>query len=575
MSDYMDPKMWCIWKPAQSGKTRSMQEWIRDNEETAEHLNILITSNNRLLVSQLTKRMRDNFSDSSSESDDGSDDGSEAPDDHIDTASKIFSWMSGTKKTNISVAELADNVKEDNVNMVCCCAHKARFKYIIKLLENLEKSKNFSKRISVWIDEADVSVKMWARTFNFTKFVRVDRVVLVSATFDSVFKYYKNIRIRGYETVYNATTYLRYGECNVVPIEDNKGSALSYLAGILAEHPEIAKPGMKLFAPGEIEVASHDAIANLLLSKGFAVLILNGQRKVVILPTGEVIKVTLSLSSEAPGELSEALSELYSKNDLSRFPFAVTGQICLGRGITLQSQTLDKKTGELIRQFMFTHGVVPDLKDFAAIYQCLARMLGNTKEFHGFEAPTIYCSHRTNVVCEYLARVSENIARIVHEKGLINISLADIEKLVGVMDEIRPLTPEEKERILINSEHQQNVKLEEFATMKDLHIRFKEILKERHECKWSGRSPAEPQRDADGNYKCSIGQRSEVQTADAIRKFAVGMRSWGSGATEAKRGDLIHRVYASVDAGVPKLFLRWTYSSPLPDVPQVANIPVA
>jgi hypothetical protein len=566
MSDYMDPKMWCIWKPAQSGKTRSMQEWIRDNEETAEHLNILITSNNRLLVSQLTKRMRDNFSDSSSESDEGSDNGSEAPDDHIDTANKIFSWMSGTTKTNISVAELADNVKEDNVNMVCCCAHKARFKYIIKLLENLEKSKNFNKRISIWIDEADASVKMWAHTFNFTKFKRVDRVVLVSATFDAVFKYYKRIRIRGYEVVYNAPTYLRYEECNVIEVEDNKGSALSYLAGILAKYPEIVRPGTKLFAPGEIEIASHDAIAELLLSKGFAVMVLNGQRKVVILPTGEVIKVALSLSSDAPGELSDALAKIYAdkKLNLARFPFAVTGQICLGRGITFQSEN-----------FMFSCGIVPDLKDFAAIYQCLARMLGNTKEFPGFEKPTIYCSRRTNVICKHMARISENIARIVHEKGLINISLADIENLVGVMDEIRPLTPEEKERILINNEHQKNVQLEEFATMKDLHSRFKEILRERRECKWSGRFPAEPQRDADGNYKCSIGQRSEVQTADAIRKFAVGMRSWGSGATEAERGDLIHRVYASVDSGVPKLFLRWTYSAPRADVPQEAVIETA
>lgn len=563
MLDYMDPKMWCIWKPAQSGKTRSMQEWIRSNDETAKHLHILITSNNRLLNAQLTKRMRDDFTDSSSESESESDDGSEAPDDYIDVASKIFSWMSGTTKTNIRVGELADNIKEDNVNMVVCCAHKARFKYIIELLKNLEKSKSFSKRIAVWIDEADVSVKMWAHAFNFTKFERVDRVVLVSATFESVFQHYQNIRIRGYAVVYNAPTYLRYEECNVIEVEDNKGSALSYIAGVLAEHPEISAPGSKLFAPGEIEVASHDAIAELLLARGFAVMILNGQRKVIVLPTGEVIKVALKLSSDAPDELSDTLAKVYADNNLARFPFAVTGQICLGRGITFQS-----------KGFMFKYGIVPYLKDFAAIYQCLARMLGNTKEFPGFEKPTIYCSRRTNVVCKHLARISENIARIVHEKGMTNVNLEQIAELVGVMDEIRILTPEEKDRKIRDSEHLENVRLEEFATMKDLHLRFKEILTEHRVCKWSGRSPAEPHRDSDGNYKCSIGQRSEVQTADAIRKFAVGMRSWGSGATESARGDLIHRVYASMDAGVPKLFLRWTYSMP-PDVPQVAVIETA
>jgi len=564
MSDYMDPKMWCMWKPAQSGKTRSMQEWIRQNEETAEHLNILITSNNRLLVSQLTKRMRDDFADSGSESETESDDGSDVPDDHIDEESRVFSWMSGTAKTNIKVGELANFIKEDIVTMVCCCAHKARFRYIIELLKDLEKSKSFSKRISIWIDEADVSVKMWARTFNFTKFNRVDRVVLVSATFDAVFKYYKHIRIRGYEVVYNAPTYLRYAECTVIEEEDNKESALSYLAGILMKYPEIVAPGTKLFAPGEIEVASHDAIAEFLLSKGFAVMVLNGQRKVIILPTGETIKVPLKLSNESPGELSAALAKIYTDENLARFPFAVTGQICLGRGITFQSES-----------FMFNCGVIPDLKDFAAIYQCVARVLGNTKEFIEFQKPTIYCTRRTNVVCKYLANVSENIARIAYEKGLTNLSINQIEELVGVMEEIRLPTPEEKERKSINGEHLENVRLEEFATMKELHSRFKEIIKEHSMCKWSGRSPAEPQRDAAGNYKCSIGQRSEVQSADAIRKFAVGMRSWGSGATEAGRGDLIHRVYASVDAGVPRLFLRWTYSMPSPDVPQTAEVPMA
>jgi hypothetical protein len=290
-------------------------------------------------------------------------------------------------------------------------------------------------------------------------------------------------------------------------------------------------------------------------------MILNGQRKVIVLPTGKEIKIELTLNSQNPGELSAALSSIYVEHNLSQFPFAVTGQICLGRGITFQS-----------KDFMFDYGIIPDLKDFAATYQCVARVLGNTKEFPGFENPTIYCSRRTNVICKHLARISENIARLSHEKGLSEISLVDIEELIGRMEDIRLLTADEKERKLIEKEHLKNVRLEEFATMRDLHNRFKEILKEHSNCKWSGRSPAEPQRDAAGNYKCSIGKRSEVQTADAIRKFAVGMRSWGSGATEAERGDLIHRVYASVDAGVPRLFLRWTYSEPI-DVPQDAEVP--
>ena len=417
----MHPKMWCIWKPAQSGKTRSMQEWIRENEETAEHLNILIASNNRLLAAQLTKRFQDDgFGSSGSESEISDEDDRSEADDHIDEVSKVYSWMSGSGRPRIDVGTLADHIKEDDVTMLVCCANKTRMIHIKKLLENLEKSKVFNKRISIWIDEADVSVKLWTKTVDFTKFSHVDRVVLVSATFDSVFKMYDTIRIKGYEEVFNLPTYLRYEECEITEEEENKNSCFEYLKGILDKHPEMSEPGAKLFVPGEIKVSTHDEIAEMLRARKFAVMVLNGQRKEIVLPDGSKIRISLAANIEAPGELSSKLAELYVQHGLSRFPFAITGQICLGRGITFQSPN-----------FMFTHGVIPDLKDEAAIYQCVARLLGNTKEFDGFAPPKVYCTYRTNVVCKHLARIAENVARVAHERGWVDVSMEMIKEVAG------------------------------------------------------------------------------------------------------------------------------------------------
>ena len=546
----MHPKMWCMFKPAQSGKTRTTQEEIRNNEETAEHLNILITSNNRLLVSQLTKRMTDDgFGSSEGDSDTTDDDRTEA-DDRIDEVDKVFSWMSGSGKTNISVGKLANEIKEDRVTMVVCCAHKARFGYICELLKDLDSSKVFKKRVSIWIDEADVSVKMWAKKFDFTKFERVDRVVLISATFESVFKYYESIRIRGYETVYNEPTYLKYSECDVVRVEHLEDEDTeAYLSRILSQRPEMCRPGVKLFAPGEVEVSTHEKITSLLKARGFAVMILNGQRKEIVLPDDS--KIQLNFNPNRPEEMSKVLADVYKQNNLSRFPFAITGQICLGRGITFQSS-----------EFMFDYGVIPELKDYAAIYQCVARLLGNTKLFTGFKKPTVFCNRRTDVVCRHLAKVAENIARIVFENGLSDISEKDIEKLLGEMDTIKELTPEQKERASVRKEQEENVRIEEFATMKELLARYKEIRKSHEMCSLPNRSPAEPHRDEEGFYKSSIGGRSEIQRAEAIRNFAVGMRSWGAGSSESKRGDLIYRVYAGYDDSTPVLFLRWTFTLP-------------
>ena len=547
----MHPKMWCMWKPAQSGKTRSMQEWIRDNEETAEHLNILITSNNRLLVAQLTKRMKDDgFGDSSSDEEDGDEEESNLADDHIDPASKVFSWMSGTSKTKIGVGDLTLSILEDEVKMVCCCAHKVRFKYIIALLDRLEKSKNFNKRISIWIDEADASVKMWAKTFDFVKFIRVDRVVLVSATFESVFKYYKHIRIRGYKVTFNEPTYLRYAECNVIVDEQDNCDAVGYLEKVLDKYPDICEPGSRLFAPGEVDCASHDNIAELLRSRGFAVMIINGQRKEIVMPDGSKIKIPLKISVDDPAELSSALSDLYAKHNLADVPFAITGQICLGRGITFQSQG-----------FMFDYGVVPNLRDDAAIYQCVARLLGNTKQFTGFKRPTIYCTNATDVVCNHLAKKSENIARIAYERGLPDFNQHDIVDCIGEMPSKKKLTPEQEKAKKLEIEQEKNVRLEEFPTMRDLHDRIREIEKELPTVKWSHRFPAAPHIDkVTGKYMCSLGKSSKVQSTDDVRSFAVGLRSWGSGVTESERGEMIFRVYAGYTDGVVTFFLRWTFS---------------
>jgi len=428
----MHPKMMCIWKPAQSGKTRTMIEEIRARG-LADYLNIIICSNNRLLVAQTTKRMGDadiGNRDVVYDDDEGEDEDDSTVDDYIDTTNKIFSWMTGTGKPNTSVGALADEIKEDNVLMVCCCSHKARFIYIKKLLENLNSSRHFTKKVNIWIDEADVSVKTWSNpNFAYGDFGIVDRIVLISATFEKIFDRYKQITIQPFsqEEIYNAPTYLRLAECEFV-IADSRAGAPKYLADLVHAHPEMCEPGSKVFAPGDITVASHDEIATILKVEGFAVMVLNGQRKVIILPDGsDPIPVPFKLNPANPSELSIELARLYEVNNLSRFPFAVTGQLCLGRGITFQSDT-----------FMFGYGVIPHIGDPSAASQCISRMIGNIKLYPGFAKPTIYCSELTKNTTKHLANVAENISRIAGEKGWNTLTRDQIHSELGDRE---PCTP--------------------------------------------------------------------------------------------------------------------------------------
>lgn len=418
----MSPKMQCLWRPAQSGKTKKMTEIICEHESGAEHLNILICSNARLLVSQTTARMkRDLFraeddSDSDESVSSNSSSVSEDPaysDDRID--GNVFSWMSGTGSTNISTGELADRIKEGEVTMIVCCSHKKRFKYIIELLINLNKSRLFTKRINIFGDEADAYINLLSSPdLDFTRFEKVDHVYLVSATFNSVVKRYGRIRVMGfYET--HPETYMPLQECNIVPF-NGMGDVVENLTSVLREHREMCAPGVRLFAPGMIDIASHDAVLDTLVALGFAVMILNGRRKCIVCPDGTTIPLVLRMDPTNPDEISMVLAYVYVQHDLKRWPFAVTGQMCLSRGITFQSA-----------EFMFDYGVLPDLRDPATAYQCLARLLGNIRGFPGFKAPTVFMSDVMKSITIAQEKIAIKIAQMVASEGWCDVGIEEME----------------------------------------------------------------------------------------------------------------------------------------------------
>jgi hypothetical protein len=80
-------------------------------------------------------------------------------------------------------------------------------------------------------------------------------------------------------------------------------------------------------------------------------------------------------------------------------PFAVTGNLCIGRGITFASKIDDN-------EFVFTHGIIPDVSNGDEGYQMVARCCGNIKNFAKYHKPLIYVSEKTDL----LIRQQENLA---------------------------------------------------------------------------------------------------------------------------------------------------------------------
>lgn len=417
----LSEKVYCLWRAAQSGKTRKIMEMIRSTPELAAGFHIVICANIRLQVEQLTSRMKRELfylPDEDSDSDSVYSGGTEDDDDKIE--GEVCTWLSGASaKKKMTKGELANEIKEERVSMVVCCSHKTRFKHLVSLLEDLEKSRLFNKQITVWIDEADASVKLWSTPeLDLTRFTKVQRMNLVSATFNSVVHRFGRIRVMGYPDTH-PETYMPLKECNLV-VQPVYASPVDTLTAVLEKHPEMCAPGARVFAPALVARATHDGVAEFLTSKGFAVMVLNGERKCIECPDGQVIPIVLNINGLDPDEIATVLPRLYEEYNLARWPFAVTGQMCLGRGITFQSS-----------EFAFDFGVMPDLPDPASAYQCVARLLGNVKGYPDWKAPTVFTSVRMKNWMLAEEHVAIRIATEVASKGWADVGEEEIDTVLS------------------------------------------------------------------------------------------------------------------------------------------------
>jgi hypothetical protein len=112
---------------------------------------------------------------------------------------------------------------------------------------------------------------------------------------------------------------------------------------------------------------------------------------------------------------------------------------------------------------------------------------------------------------------------------------------------------------VVESAPKYTVYVNEFKSMEDLNVYWKDISKSSKNC-------LTPRRNEYGKYTCALGSKSSVHTVSDIRsrRYDTGTHEWGSGITDFKdkpSGSYIARVYAGYDGEIPVFFLRWTVKS--------------
>ena len=414
-----DSKLRGILLPAQSGKTRKVQDEIKRFKLVDgfyggnADINIIISANNKILVTQTATRMSKEMVYSIAESDD------EQANDFINE--KTYAWTSGAKKNNISSEALAWKICTGEITMVFVCAHKGRLTYVSKLLKMLNDHTPFAenKKVHIWIDEADATEKLWSKFPEVALLSIVAKTTLVSATFPKKMAQKYHITPVPYQ-VTHPDCYRGFKDCNVIKSDILANNAAEYVSEIILKYRDsIVVPGMRAFIPGDITKASHEEVADVLKGYGFNVAIINGERKEIRMKDGTSsidLRPYLTMSADdSPEEFSTSLSRIYAQNPkLQAAPFAITGNVCIGRGVTF---ICAPKAGDH-NGFVFDLGIVPPIADKCAAYQVMSRLYGNCGAFPSYQPPTIYTNNAMAKKVEEQEYIAINFARMIYEENI-------------------------------------------------------------------------------------------------------------------------------------------------------------
>ena len=489
-------KLKCLYLPAQSGKTRKVEDLIAHYKDIHDcfgdgDVNIIISANNILLVKQTEARVRNDLTVERTE----------GANDAVIKAG-VFSWTSGDKECNITPSDLAFRMLGE-VEMVVLCAHPTRLKYLSQMLQRLSACPMFNKKINIWIDEADKSINLWSRHSALLSLAAVHQVTLVSATFDSVFAKYGSLQVLGF--------YKTHPECyrrlkDAIKIEENfaTADASEFVKHVMLKNRDrLVRPGLRAFIPGEMRKASHDAIADFLHKElGFIVIIINGERKEILVPGEETIPLEryLSVSSgETPKEFNAELAKLYKANNWNRFPLAITGFYCVERGVTFQCGPETDPAKGLHDGFLFDYGVLPPIACKAEAYQTMARLFGNVGHLPNYKQVEIYTSSAMFTKVEKQEEIAVNLARMVQEQGLVTVSKKDIKAAQN-----------------FETEAAWDFYMDEFSTLK-------EANKFMHDHGGQGKTQKALDKDMEGSfYKSSVTDAKAVLHYDAVKREMAG-----------------------------------------------------
>ena len=387
LTDEQEKRFVLICKPEQSGKTFVMiQQIIKDiqypPESNVEVINIIFCDNNLLLTKQTSNRINQEITSINNES--------------------YLEFSSHTRTYYKCIDNVCNGIIFKEIHNVICCTNGSRVSDIHQLIKIINNGKHTKGKyiFKIWLDEADKYIKFIQEFLNLIKEFENVYLYCITATPKKIFYKFNSINVFPIE---NTTSEEYHGwSDNQLQIIDMNTHSSDFIVHIL-DSPTLGGdkiiPGTIWFIPGEFKKSSHYEICDICNERNFAVLIINGDGITLKFPDKRIEKFLKD------DELNTILKRIYKDQSLEKYPLAITGNVCIGRGTTIMSH-----------DFIIDYAVLSICDNQQEASQNAGRIKGNMKKWTTYKPPVVFTSAKFDAVAIEWEIKSRNIAKIAFEK---------------------------------------------------------------------------------------------------------------------------------------------------------------
>jgi len=372
-----------ITKPEQSGKTFIMlQEMVKlvDSEvpQDSMNINLVLCDNNLMLVLQTIDRVG-----------------------NVPLLENHIELSSSKRASSHNYKEVVDGIINHGIRNILCCSNYIRMTDISSIIQTVFDL-NITDRylFNIWVDEADKWLGGIDKYISplIDKFSNI-KLNLITATPKRIIKKYGKVEVLPLE---NATLPQYHSWMDsTFKIYPDIFKTDEFVDHILKTNPCEITPGSKWFIPAGMKKESHILVKEYCKSHGFATIIINGDGLKIYLPDGTVLKRD---RDEMPDRL---IPNIYDELGLDQFPLAITGYLCISRGITISSP-----------DFQISHAIMPaGMNNEQEISQVAGRTKGNQKMWVDYKSPIIFVTKKFHSKATIIEMKTRYIAENAFQNG--------------------------------------------------------------------------------------------------------------------------------------------------------------